>query len=116
MQTFLPFPSSDKSAACLDYRRLGKQRVEAWMILEIILGERQSAWATHPAVTMWEEYPDALAAYGVTCCLEWKARGYIDNLLLRFHGLVRSHDLFGPETAILPPWFGDEDFHRTKVT
>jgi hypothetical protein len=26
MQTFLPYPSFVKSAKCLDYRRLGKQR------------------------------------------------------------------------------------------
>ncbi|MBP2034853.1 hypothetical protein J2Z77_000637 [Streptomyces avidinii] len=29
MQTFLPFPSFDASAAVLDVRRLGKQRGEA---------------------------------------------------------------------------------------
>ena len=37
MQTFLPYPDFVKSAQCLDYRRLGKQRVEAKQILEINL-------------------------------------------------------------------------------
>jgi len=32
MNTFLPYPDFVKSAQCLDYRRLGKQRVEAWQI------------------------------------------------------------------------------------
>lgn len=32
MNTFLPYPEFDKSAACLDNKRLGKQRVEAWQI------------------------------------------------------------------------------------
>ena len=36
MQTFLPHRSFSKSAETLDYRRLGKQRVEAKQILEAI--------------------------------------------------------------------------------
>lgn len=34
MQTFLPFPSFRDSAECLDYRRLGKQRVETLQLLK----------------------------------------------------------------------------------
>ena len=29
MQTFMPYPDIVKSVRCLDYKRLGKQRVEA---------------------------------------------------------------------------------------
>ena len=32
MQTFLPYPDFKKSAKCLDYKRLGKQRCESWQI------------------------------------------------------------------------------------
>jgi len=32
MQTFLPYADFKESAQCLDYRRLGKQRVEAKQI------------------------------------------------------------------------------------
>lgn len=39
MQTFLPYKSFVKSAACLDMRRLGKQRVEAKQILMALTGE-----------------------------------------------------------------------------
>jgi len=39
MQTFLPFPDFKKSASCLDYKRLGKQRVEGLQILNAIQGE-----------------------------------------------------------------------------
>ena len=39
MQTFLPYPSFDASAKVLDYRRLGKQRVEAYQILNTITGK-----------------------------------------------------------------------------
>jgi len=40
VQTFLPYPDFKQSAACLDYRRLGKQRVEGVQILKAILGEK----------------------------------------------------------------------------
>ena len=36
MQTFLPYKDIQKSVKCLDYRRLGKQRVEAMQILKQI--------------------------------------------------------------------------------
>jgi len=36
MQTFLPYQNFTKSAQCLDRQRLGKQRVEAWQILQAI--------------------------------------------------------------------------------
>jgi len=32
MQTFLPYYNFRKTAQCLDYKRLGKQRVEVWQI------------------------------------------------------------------------------------
>ena len=39
MQTFLPYPDFKKSASCLDYKRLGKQRVEGLQILNAIQGD-----------------------------------------------------------------------------
>ena len=57
MQTFLPYTDFIKSAKCLDYKRLGKQRVEAKQILNILLGETTKAgWTNHPAVLMWSGY------------------------------------------------------------
>jgi len=51
VQTFLPYTDFIKSAKCLDYKRLGKQRVEAKQILNILLGETTKAgWTNHPAV------------------------------------------------------------------
>ena len=37
MQTFLPYPDIEKSLNSLDSKRLGKQRVEAYQILNILL-------------------------------------------------------------------------------
>lgn len=36
MQTFLPFAEFKETACILDYRRLGKQRVEAKQIIQTI--------------------------------------------------------------------------------
>ncbi|BBN02047.1 hypothetical protein MPTK1_2g12340 [Marchantia polymorpha subsp. ruderalis] len=36
LNTFLPYPSLERSIQCLDKRRLGKQRVEAMQILNVI--------------------------------------------------------------------------------
>jgi len=57
MQTFLPYTDFIQSAKCLDYRRLGKQRLEAKTILNILLNETTKAgWRNHPAVLMWSSH------------------------------------------------------------
>jgi hypothetical protein len=42
MQTFLPYPNFKKSLQILDYRRLGKQRLEAYQIIRILKAASQS--------------------------------------------------------------------------
>ena len=59
MQTFLPFSDFEKSAKALDYRRLGKQRIEAYQIWKVLTGQT-TAWKNHPAVKMWQGYEQAL--------------------------------------------------------
>lgn len=107
MQTFLPYPSFQESAACLDYRRLGKQRVEAWQILQTLTG-KSSGWANHPSVKMWEGYENALCLYGLRMCLEWIKRDYKDTLYNRIHSFV-VEDVNSP----FPPWLGNESFHAS---
>lgn len=93
MQTFLPYPDFD--ARVLDYRRLGKQRIEAKQIyLAITQG---GGWRNHPAVRMWRGYVVALAHYGVVICREWITRGYRDNL----------------SPFVNPPWLGATEFHAS---
>ena len=82
MQTFLPYPDFTRSAVCLDYRRLGKQRLEARTILTILTGKTASkAWRNHPAVLMWRGREDALREYYNACLAEWIARGYRNTML-----------------------------------
>ena len=64
MQTFLPYADFKQSAQCLDMKRLGKQRVEALQIHNIVSGKRTSGgWMNHPAVAMWQGHAEALADY-----------------------------------------------------
>ena len=103
MQTFLPYPDFKKTAECLDYRRLGKQRVEARQILAILRDETASrAWRNHPAVRMWNSFDNAVAAYYNVIVAEWVRRGYRNTMPAAEVGLV-----------VMPPWFGLTMFHAS---
>ncbi len=100
MQTFLPYPDFIKSAKCLDYRRCGKQRVEAMQILRILRGQR-SRWENHTAVHLWRGYDKALTVYMNVFIAEWIGRGYNNTMIIE--KVDGDYEL--------PPWFGNEDFH-----
>lgn len=103
MQTFLPYESFLGSAVTLDYRRLGKQRVEAKQILNALEPESTSRWRNHPAVRMWEGYTNALIVYYNHIIREWCSRGYKNNMpFINVKGDV-----------IYPPWLGDERLHAS---
>ena len=106
MQTFLPFPSFHETAKVLDYRRLGKQRVEAKQIY-LALTQPNYGWKNHPAVKMWQGYENALVHYGLEMCTQWRIRGYKDTLT-DFFKLHIQHN-----SIVYPPWFGDAAFHAS---
>lgn len=104
MQTFLPLPSFKASAQALDYRRLGKQRVEAMQLLNVLTGATAKVgWRNHPAARMWRGYEQALGAYMNEMIHEWVSRGYRNTMQL--------WPITGP--IIMPPWFGDKAFHAS---
>lgn len=111
MQTFLPYPDIVASAECLDYRRLGKQRVETKQILLALMG-KSKGWINHPATLMWEGHEHALAQYGVRMCLEWKRRGYKDSLL-EFFIDIRARYWPAIHSPDLPWWWGNPKFHAS---
>ena len=78
MQTFLPYPDFEKSLRALDYRRLGKQRVEAYQILRAI--KHGGGWRNHPAVKMWRGHVNALKRYHNMCIDEWVRRGFRNTM------------------------------------
>jgi hypothetical protein len=107
MQTFLPFPSFERSARALDNRRLGKQRVEAYQLLRALLGITKG-WSNHPAVRMWRAHERALADYGLAVCREWARRGFRDTCQDKILSLMK--DLLQSEP---PPWLGSRRFHAS---
>lgn len=119
MQTFLPYPDFAASAAVLDDRRLGKQRVEALQILRAATWVSYG-WKRHPAVRMWQQHPEALAAYGIAVCAEWVARGHADTCAATISADLRAAGLPPPRSqdklarlGKLPDWLGDERLHRS---
>ena len=104
MQTFLPLPCYQVSAACLDRQRLGKQRVEVLQLLRALNGESQG-WRNHPATRMWDGYLESLVEYGVAVCVEWIRRGYRDTCRAK----IVAHSWGDHPTP--PWWLGDEKFH-----
>ena len=108
MQTFLPYQDFDKSAKVLDYRRLGKQRLEAMQLVNSIIKLSQNpdakvGWHNHPARRMWVGYLDGLKYYCNVMIQEWINRGYNNNMA--------KYDL--PNKFDLPSWIGDERIHSS---
>lgn len=122
MQTFLPYPDMVRSAAVLDFRRLGKQRLEAKQILHSLLRKEEvllkqfgisaagNGWANHPATKMWAGHEKCLARYGLIMCMEFRDRGYRDNMRNDFILMFRE---LPKETAGYPSWFGNDAFHAS---
>jgi hypothetical protein len=103
MQTFLPFSDFKKSFKVLDYKRLGKQRVEALQLLNILSGVSiGKGWTSHPALKMWVGYEEALKYYANLCIAEWINRGYKNTIVLYSYN----------ENFEMPWYIGDENFHR----
>ena len=108
MQTFLPYDCFYESAKALDYRRLGKQRVEAMQLVNStnkLLQDPNAkvGWANHPARTMWTGYMDALKHYHNVVVEEWISRG--------FKNTMKLYEL--PSSIVLPHWLGDERIHAS---
>ena len=104
MQTFLPYPSFTKTFKTLDYRRLGKQRVEAMQILNILLNRtKRPGWRNHPIVRMWAGYENALKEYLNKCIDHWVDRGYNNNML---------HEVIDGD-IVYPSWLGNDLFHSS---
>lgn len=104
MQTFLPYPSFEQSAHCLDRQRLGKQRVEAKQIWNALQPGYTGGWKNHPAVQMWQGHTSALALYGIAVCTEWRKRGYQDSQLEFFQQVKYPY-------ANMPSWLDNQAFH-----
>jgi len=109
IQTFLPYEDFEETAKCLDYRRLGKQRIEAKQIINLLekhdRGEdiSKEPWGNHPAVKMWMGCTLALKIYYNAIVQEWIDRGYKNTLSL-YH-IERG------QCYRIPDVMGNQEFH-----
>ena len=103
MQTFLPYESFRESAKVLDWRRLGKQRVEGMQIINAIENPNKQGWQNHPATVMWTPYVPALKHYTNIIIMEWIDRGYNNNML---------HEVIDGD-IVYPSWLGNDLFHSS---
>ena len=104
MQTFLPVANFTLSAKMLDYKRLGKQRVEGMQLLNAMKPDYpHKGWLRHPAKIMWEGHEDMLKKYVNTMIKEWISRGYNNTMQLY------DYDPSAP----MPDWFGNDKIHQS---
>ena len=112
MQTFITYCDPDphvafyKTATLLDYRRLGKQRVEAYQILRALRGE-STGWVNHPCTKMWRDYEHTLTMYHDTMVSEWIKRGFKNTMKFQWDS----------KPVTRPVWLTDEFVlaHRSNL-
>lgn len=102
VNTFVISGNLAECVKALDYRRLGKQRVEAYQIWRTLMGITKG-WRNHPAVKMWDGYTCFLAMYCNACIDEWVLRGYKNNMQKLPH-CGKPHP---------PWWWGREDVTKS---
>lgn len=113
MQTFMPFESYSLSAAVLDDKRLGKQRVETLQIMSTLCRNNSKGWNNHPAVNMWRGYEYSLLYYQEAICREWHLdRGFEDTCLRKTGEIFwDTHTIDEEDVAIKPWWIGESSVH-----
>ena len=76
MQTFLPHSTFINCAKALDNKRLNKQILEGYQILNVNSGmSKTGGWRNHPAVLMWKGHEGNLLTYIQDMITEAKLRG-----------------------------------------
>lgn len=115
MQTFITDYNPNISAASLDNKRLGKQRVEALQIADCLLN-KESRWANHPAVKMWRGYePFLVKVYILTIMNEWEERGFKNTKCAEWW--QQLYKIVKDKRIKCPEWV-DDDFieaHRSNL-
>lgn len=114
MQTFLPSSNFFLAAKMLDSKRLNKQILEGYQILNVLSG-MSNGWKNHPAVKMWAGHELSLFTYVKAMIGEAKSRGIKtdkneDNLQALFTKVGESWG------SGLPDWFFNETSLMRVVT
>jgi len=76
MQTFLPYKDYERVAEVLDSKRLNKQILECYQVLNVLSNPSPTAgWRNHPAVKMWRGHEFGLYNYVQVMIIEADQRG-----------------------------------------
>ena len=96
VNTFVIADTPEECAKMLDYKRLGKQRVEAKQIIDTLEHyDEKKGWKNHPALLMWKDNINALKYYYNCMVDEWIFRGYKNEM--------KKYDIKGD--VVYPWWF-----------
>jgi hypothetical protein len=116
MQTFLPFKSFYHTARVLDNKRLNKQILECYQILNVLSNDDPRAgWRNHPAVKMWRGHEQGLYNYAMTMVGEASERGIktennVRNLINLRERMQKQWGLSNPD------WMEDKDIMARVTT
>ena len=116
MQTFLPYKDFEKVAEVLDSKRLNKQILECYQVLNVLSNPSPTAgWRNHPAVKMWRGHEFALWDYVNVMILEADARGIkTDKNSENIFRLRKEHGLSWG--LGIPGWMSDKKIMKRVTT
>jgi hypothetical protein len=121
VNTFVTASTPEECASNLDNKRLGKQRVEAKQIIDILESSHlneSKGYSNHPIVAQWRGFTQALKVYYNAIFDEWEARGYKNDKLKRYEIVqdpALSHLVTKPNEVVVmfPKWFFNPIIHLT---
>ena len=116
MQTFLPYKDYERVAEVLDSKRLNKQILECYQILNVLSNPSPTAgWRNHPAVKMWRGHEFALWDYVNVMILEAQGRGIKTDK--NSENLYRLRHTYGLHWGMgRPKWMGMKDIVKRVTT
>lgn len=108
MQTFIVDYSLEENAKALDNKRLFKQLLEGYQILNSIVGDG-TGWQNHPARLMWANNPISLFRYIKSIWVECQSRGIAKDSLLfqKSQDLISDYQIHHEgKIEVFPNWWG----------
>jgi hypothetical protein len=115
MQTFLPYAEYELVAESLDSKRLNKQILECYQILNVLSNpDPRAGWRNHPAVKMWRGREFALHDYVQVMIVEADSRGIKTDK--NYDNILRLRKAMGNLWGTGKPSWMSIDSIMTRVT
>lgn len=115
MQTFMPYKDFAKTAKVLDNKRLNKQILECYQVLNVLSNkDPKAAWRNHPAVKMWRDHEFGLYNYVQAMIVEANTRGIKTDK--NFANILRLRDTYSRQWGMGNPEWMSNKFIMKRVT